>query len=184
MTTPMSIALLTLIGLTLASCGHVNSNSEKLDLKYISIRRSGVLDTVYRQVVKWVKKDSSTTITYKEKWSRTEKIHDMTYRLSTNSDSDSLIEVRRLASKTFEFEGRDYLIEKYRFDMKNGDDEEMLYFYSPDFGIVIFKSSWGGNYERLFSSDDKEADRVVFYLIEMITNSDNEFFFDWCEDCR
>ena len=175
-----------LIGLGLISCNQKDdlTTSEKLDLKYLRIMRSGVMDTIYRKIEHWTKNDSFAIISYKERFKNDEDPYETTYKFSMKRELDSLTLFQLLDSVRFELDGRTYLIVKYLYDDKNADDEEMLNFYSPDFGILVFRSAWWGNYERLLISDDKEKDRIVFYLVEMIANNDNDFFYNWCGECR
>ena len=81
--------------------------------------------------------------------------------------------------KLIEFEGQDYIIYKYLSDDPDGDDEEMLYFYSPKYGILIDKAAWWGNYDKLTKFGTPEDNRIIFYLTEMITNNDKDFFVKW-----
>jgi len=145
------------------------------------------LDTVQRRIQNWVENDSFAIITYRERWPGDSDIYEQTYKFPKKKEFDSLTEYQLLDTETFYFEERDYRIIKYLFDDKDADDEEMLFFYSPEFGILVFRSAWWGNYERLTVSDHKVGDRITFYLIEMIANNDKEFFFNWSSDvsnCR
>lgn len=174
-----------LIGLGLTSCNQGRDfTPENLDLKYLLIRRSGAMDTIYRKIEHWTTSDSFAIISYKERSKNDDDPYETTYKFAMKRELDSLTHFRLVDTARFELDETTYLILKYLFDDKNADDEEMLYFYSPELGVLIFKSAWWGNYERLLISDDRDKDRIVFYLIEMIANNDNEFFYSWCEECR
>jgi hypothetical protein len=174
-----------LVGLGLISCNQKDdfTTSEKLDLKYLLIMRSGFMDTIHRKIEHWTKSDSFAIISYKERY-KNDDPYETTYKFSMKRELDSLTHFRLLDTARFELDGKTYAIRKYLYDDINTDDEEMLYFYSPDFGILIFKSAWWGNYQRLLISDDTGKDRIIFYLIEMIANNDNDFFYNWCGECR
>ena len=141
--------------------------------------RSGSMDTIQRKIEQWIKNDSVTSISYKQKSKNGDVTYETTYRFSMKLEFDSLTQLRLLDTARFELDGNAYSIMKYLYNDKNADDEEMLYFYSPDFGILIFRSAWWGNYDRLLISKDKDKDRIIFYLVEMISNNDKEFFVSW-----
>ena len=169
-----------LIAFVLTSCNQKETfPPQALDLKYLRIMRSGSIDTIQRKIEQWVKNDSVAFISYKQKSKNGDATYETTYRFSMKMEFDSLTQLRLLDTARFELDGNAYSIMKYLYDDKNADDEEMLYFYSPDFGILIFRSAWWGNYDRLLISKDNDKDRIVFYLIEMIANNDKEFFVSW-----
>lgn len=171
------LLVLVLAAFELTSCAKKSVNEENhLNLKYIFIKGYGSLDTIHRSIEHWKKTDSVTTISYNQRWPGDSNVVELVYKLPMTKDFNSCAEFQLIDSKTFNFEGKDYTILKYLYDEKSSSDEEMLVFYSDEFGIIIFRSAAWGNYDRLLISNHKSNDRIVFYLVEMIANNDNQFF--------
>jgi len=175
----MRLIVIIIFSLLSSSCEKkvVNANGD-LDLKYILIK-DGYLDTISRRIQHWTKTDSLTSISYVQRWPGDTSTSQISFELPMKQTFNTRSDFQLVDTNAFEFEGRDYLILKYRYDEEHSDDEEMLVFYSHDFGILINRSAVWGNYDRLLTSNDKREDRTVFYLVEMIANNDKEFFMSW-----
>lgn len=160
--------------MTFNSCKE-NPNEFK-GLEYIFIGKHGRLDTIYREIKYHFKSDTMNIITYREIWNE----NDIEVSFKFPKSKDRIVnETRLIEEKVIEFEGKDYIIYKYLMDYPDGDDEEMLYFYSPEYGILIHKSAWWGNYDKLTNFNTPEDGRIIYYLSEIISNGDKDFFIDW-----
>jgi hypothetical protein len=154
---------------TILSCG----NEKPKGLEYIFLRRNGMMDTISRELLYNKHNDTFNIISYRTTWDKD--VDQQEYKFAVKSEYDSLTNFVLLDSTIIEFENKEYKVFKYLFDDKRGDDEEMFYFYSPDFGIISFRSAAWGNYDRLTKTGDVKNDRITFYLMEMIINDDNFF---------
>ena len=134
------------------------------------------MDTIYRETKYHFISDTMNIIIYRTIWNENDFKESFRFPKSENRIVN---DTRLLDEKTIEFEGNNYIIYKYLRDDPNGDDEEMLYFYSPKFGVLIDKSAWWGNYDKLRYFGNEEDNRIVYYLTEMITNDEKEFFVGW-----
>jgi hypothetical protein len=168
----MRVVTIILVLELLLSCTKEKTNN----LEYIFIkRRGGYLDTLHRELIYSTRTDTFNTISYKTIWNSDTLKEE--FKFPTKSEFDTLTDFKLLDERSIYFGDREYTIIKYLYDDIHADDEETLYFYSPEFGVLIFKSRWWGNYDRLTRTGDNSRDIVVFYLEEMIANNDKEFFY-------
>ena len=115
-------------------------------------------------------------ITYKTIWAENE--YEESFEFSKSKDR-VVNNIKLVDQKIIDFEGQAYIIYKYLMDNPDGDDEEMLYFYSPRYGILIDKAAWWGNYDKLTDYGNPKDNRIIYYLTEMITNDDKDFYINW-----
>lgn len=80
--------------------------------------------------------------------------------------------------KSIYYGSKTYEILKFKLDDPGSDDEEMFFFYCPDFGVLLQYSIPWGNHSRLFSISDPEKDRIILFLCERILIRHN-FIDDW-----
>ena len=153
-------------------------SSKSDELEYIFIHRKGRLDTIKREILNRSSNDTFNIIKYKTNWRK--QTVEREYKFPAKPEFNSLTDYKFYDEKIIHFDNRDYKIVKY-LEAGGGADAEMLYFYSPDFGILIFRSAWWGHYDRLTRTGNENTDRITFYLIEMIMNNDakREFFVRW-----
>ncbi len=159
----------------LISCSSKGQNLEKVS--YLYLDRSGEVDTINRIMTHNFLKDSTFHCAYINYFGlRGNSSTDTTaFVLPVNTDTIDYIwlgDIKRFYSRK-----RTYLIYKYQLDIPEGDDEEMLFFYNPEFGILIDKSIWG-NYTRLFHTNSIPLNQTAFYLCDKII-SDEDFFCVW-----
>jgi hypothetical protein len=174
----MKIILLTIITLlTILSCSEKKEKAKDVNnLEYIFIRRRGQLDTISRQTKYHHKSDTIDIIIYQTIWGENE--YEESFKFPKSKDR-VVNDTKLIDQKTIDFEGQDYIIYKYLTDDPNGDDEEMLYFYSPKYGILIDKAAWWGNYDKLTKFGTSDDNRIIFYLNEIIANGHEDFFVKW-----
>jgi hypothetical protein len=79
--------------------------------------------------------------------------------------------LRLVLEKTISFKDREYKVMKYQYDEKDGDDEESLYFYSPEFGIILFHWGTHRNRQRLVRTGNEQNDKIIYYLTDWIENN-------------
>ncbi|NPV51727.1 MAG: hypothetical protein HPY60_11115 [Candidatus Methanofastidiosum sp.] len=73
------------------------------------------------------------------------------------------------------YNSNEYIVYKYLFDEPLADDEEMHYFFVPEFGIVVEKSAAWGNYLKLIDNGNNEDSDDILFINEMII-FDSDFF--------
>ncbi|MEZ4945404.1 MAG: hypothetical protein R2804_07760 [Cyclobacteriaceae bacterium] len=116
--------------------------------------------------------DSFNIIKYKVYWDkRDDSPYEEQYKLPTKFDSVGTEDIRLVLTQTFPFEGKIYEILKYQFDEKNSDDEESLYFYSPEFGIILFHFGTWRNSLTLIHTGNVQKDKIIYYLTDKIENN-------------
>ena len=143
------------------------------NLQYIFLKRSGYIDTLHRNVKYHLKSDSTYSITYLTKRNNDQYEEIFTFPTSKN---DILNFTRLIDQKTIKFEEQEYIVYKYLMDYPNGEDDGMLYFYSPKYGILVSEAVSWGNYDKLTDFGNPKDNKVIFFLTEMITNDDKNFF--------
>ena len=160
----------------LVSCGQ----KEKGSLEYLlSLRNGGDIDTIYMDIVARQSTDSFDIIKYKTEWyKREDSPYEQEFKLPTTIDTTGTETVRLVLERTIRFDDKDYKIMKYQYDEENGDDEESLYFYSPEFGIILFHWGTHRNSQRLIHTGDKQKDRIIYFLTDKIEN-DYEMTKEW-----
>ena len=165
------------VALLILGISFMGDGKKPKELEYILISRHGSMDTISRELLYNNHNDTFNIISYKTTWG--EDVGEQEFKFPVKTEFDSLTEFTLLDSAVIKFEGKEYKIFKYLFDDKQAADEEALYFYSTDFGVLSFRSAWWGNYDRLTKTGDEQKDRIIFYLTEMIMNDDKEFFIRW-----
>jgi hypothetical protein len=178
--------ILILILLLIALSCQTDTTSQKINddekLEYISIRRTIYpIDTISRSLIREEYQDSIYRLSYlcfRQQDTLDEKFElpisnskDVFYHLTDTSEYRLIL----LDEKMIRYVSNDYTVYKYLFDVKNADDEEMLYFFLPEFGIVIHKSAWWGNYDRLIDNGKVDDRDDIFFITEMII-FDSDFF--------
>jgi hypothetical protein len=163
--------------LTLFSCSEKKEPVKDFkELEYIFIRRRGSLDTIYRETKYHFKSDTMDIITYKTIWN--ENVYEESFNFS-KSKENIVNDTKLVENRIIEFEGQDYIIYKFLRDNIDMHDEEMFYFYSPRYGTLIEKAAWWGDYAKLTKYGNPEDNRIIYYLTEMITNNDKDFWINW-----
>ena len=162
--------LFVLVIFLLISCTH-DSNTKSL--QYIMAKRnSGFIDTVYMDIIDRQTTDSSNIIKYKVKRDIYSP-YEGDYNLPNKIDTTSNAMVRFVCEKTIPFEDKQYRILKYQFDDPKSDDEESLYFYSPEFGIILFHFGTHRNSLRLIHTGDEQKDKIIYFLTDQMENDFN-----------
>ena len=166
--------------LLLTSCNNSKAQEYNVD-KYILIWNYGI-DTLNKVLAKNESKDLYFNVSYITLTSLGEKYYTDTTSFIFPKSIDSLTNVENfielIGIQEFLFEHKLYKVYKYLMDNPNIADEEELYFYTPEIGILITESgSWFG-YERLIESSSLKNSQLAFYLSEKVI-SDNHFFNSW-----
>lgn len=169
----------------IASCQTNNTSYDSLDnkkLEYIFVGRTRhLIDTVFKSLIENEYSDSIYRLTYRNFNQNDTLSQSFEFPLSNslttyrNLHDTSKYRLVLLDKKLIRYNSHDYIAYKYLFDDKNADDEEMLYFFVPEFGILINKSAWWGNYDRLIDNGDNTDKGDIFFLNEMII-FDSDFF--------
>jgi hypothetical protein len=149
------------------SCGQKRDGVEYL----LSWTNTGDIDTIYAEILDRQISDTLDLIKYKfdprqDSWTAYEEVFNLPKRL----DSVSMNDVTLVDQKTIEFENEKYVVSKYYYDMVDGADEESLYFYTSEFGIILFYWGTYRNSQRLIHTGDIQKDKIVYYLTARIEN--------------
>jgi len=94
-------------------------------------------------------------------------------KLKNNSKS-----IHWLDEKTVKTDQGNSRVIKYRYDEEIVDDEEALYFYSPEYGMILERSIVWGSYIRLMRIGNSELDQRILELTQAI-QADTVFFTEW-----
>lgn len=158
----------------MSACKH-----DQPSLEYILARRnSGELDTVYMDIIERQSTDSFNIIKYKVKWdNRSDSTFEQEYRLPNKIDSSSSAVVRLVYEQTVPFEDKEYKILQYQLDEPNSEDEESVFYYSPEFGIIMFKWGTHTNCQKLIHTGDVQKDKIIFILTDHVEHDYN--FREW-----
>lgn len=168
----MRVLIFLLLVLLLTSCDSKGPSS----LEYIFVKKeSGQLDTLHRELLHSMQTDSFNIISYRTTWSDDTFEEEFKFPISK---LDSSNRYRFLDETTIRVDDKEYRIIKYLHVDPFDSDGSMLYFYSPEFGVLIFKAAWWGNYDRLTRTGDKEKDRIVLSLEDLIIGN-KDFFVTW-----
>lgn len=148
-----------------------NKASSKV-YSYSMTRLNGRVDTLTRTYIQTIITDSTHRISFQKL--KPDTIHlSLPINDNHNSETVSWLDERIFTTKT-----GDFLLTKYLYDDKNIYDEEVLYFYSPEFGIVLEKYiAWGG-YVKLIKTEDSKKDQKINQLISVI-ESDTAFLHEF-----
>ncbi|MEQ6120072.1 hypothetical protein, partial [Reichenbachiella sp. MALMAid0571] len=94
------------------------------------------------------------------------------YSFSTKSPVN---EVKYVSSRDFQISGQMYRVYKFLQDDPNIADDEEMFFYLPDLGIIIRNNeSWGGSEKLFYASGHAKSQLVV--LLENKIMGDKDFF--------
>ena len=160
-----------------------NQNSNKLTYLFVGYTRHTV-DTIYKSIINKEFSDSVYQITYrnfnlKEHCDKTFEFPLSNFKASFQNLRDtSNFKLSLLDTKTIHYQSSKYTVYKYLYNNKNYIDEETLYFFVPEFGIIIQKSACWGNYDRLINNGIESETNNLFYIGEMIL-FDSNFFHKW-----
>ncbi|MEQ9376977.1 MAG: hypothetical protein RIG68_17435 [Imperialibacter sp.] len=159
------------------------SQAKNASLSFIRINRNGhQIDTTYKHLNSIAFKDSIYYLTY----TTLDADGDITRTSYELPISNSQRTKRLLLDSTdyrLKYKGlmylkydKQYTAYKFLFDDPNADDEEMNYYFIPEFGVVIFRfRAWGG-YERLINNGQQDDFDRLFYLTEKIVSDFNGFY--------
>jgi len=153
--------------LLFCSCGQKQESMEYL----LSWRNRGEIDTVYADIIERKSNDLTETLKYRfDSKQKGRPADEFEFILPKKLDSIGTNSISLVYETTIEFEGKDYKILKYQFDDLGGSDEESLYFYTPEFGIILFHWGTHRNSQRLIRTGDVTKDKVIYYLTDRIEN--------------
>ncbi len=179
-----SIILTFLIFLGCQEKNNANKSTEQVaSFKYLMIKRNGsTIDTTYRIMTEIKLTDSVYNLAY-QYMSKSDTVNE-NFTLTINNTSTNLNDEEKdylnddlslIAQKEVKYQDKTYTVYKYYFDLEEVDDEQMLYFFVPEFGVIINKSAWWGNYDRLIDNGRSEDGGAIFFICEMILY-DSEFY--------
>ena len=145
-------------------------------MKYLNIKRGGYIDTTYRILTKNKLIDSVYNLTY-QYINESDTISEyFSFPLYVDKgEDDSKDKFTLIGQKEIKYLEKSYAVYKYYIDLENADDLQMLYFFVPEFGVIINKSAWWGNYDRLIDNGKNEDADAIFFICEMILY-DSEFY--------
>lgn len=158
-----------------------NPKNELIDsneLKYLTVFRNGrQTDTLTKKIINITFSDSVYNLTH------VTELDTLNYRLPIGNLTQEYDELgfNLIGKKSFYYEGDDmidHIIYKFLFDDPNANDEEILLFFSPEYGILIDKAAWWGNYYKLIDTGNPNHTDELFFLTEMIM-FDSDFFHNW-----
>jgi hypothetical protein len=183
--TPFRNIIFFILIIFIASCQTENTlheSEDKMELEYIFVGRTRhSIDTVFKSIIEKEFADSIYRLTYRN-FNKNDTFNQsfefpISKSLTTYHHLHDTSDYRLvfLDNKLIRYDSKDYTVFKYLYDDKNSDDEEMLYFFVPQFGIVITKSAWWGNYDRLIGNGNNADKDDLFFINEMII-FDSDFF--------
>ncbi|NJO03592.1 MAG: hypothetical protein HC880_19620 [Bacteroidia bacterium] len=145
-------------------------------MEYINIWRNGKhIDTTHRILNSKIFNDSIYTLNYSEAISPGDTIT-KNYELPISNSirtfqhlkDTSNLRLRYIGYDHYIYDRKRYSVYKYQLDDPEADDEGMEYFFVPEFGIVIQRSTTWGSYGRLNSNSNPNDRNIIFYLVEKI----------------
>lgn len=151
----------------------------KPQLTYVGVHRGGCpLDTVYKSLIKKEFVDSIYFLNYEEIHKNDTFLTKYMFKLNIPV-LDTLPEFEEfrpklLGKKVIRYNNHTYTVYKF-FDDIAGIDAEMLYFFVPEFGVIIEKLAWWGNYWILIDNENRDD---IYFLTSMIMY-DSDFFHKW-----
>jgi hypothetical protein len=151
-----------------------------ISTKYLFIRLWGSesVDTISKTILSNDNQDSIFFVSYKITWRNDTYIERFAFQQydSMQIKVDSHWKVTEyIDKKSFNLFNRKYEIYKYLEDDPKGVDEEMLYFYSPQYGVLINRSLAWGNFDKLIDWGNEEDNLIISILCDMILG-DTYFF--------
>lgn len=160
--------------------------TDTFPLKFINIRRNGTkIDTIYKQLNSVYFKDSVYSLSYDELHFGDTINRSFEFPISNSRQTFGVLKdtseyrLKFIGLKYIEYDAKVYVVYKYLFDMPEGDDEEMNFFFVPEFGIVLLRSAAWGSYERLINTSDSKVFDDIFYLNEQIIGNIDSFYFPY-----
>jgi hypothetical protein len=135
---------------------------------YDRVNYNGEIRKIIRTNVNLILTDTFYIVSYQAGISKT--IIKLPAKEQYNSDL-----IRRLEDKIIKTNQTEFKIIKYEYDDKSSADEELFYFYSPEYGIILERSLAWGVYWRLAGTGNPKFDEIVKKLNQAI-EADTEFF--------
>lgn len=140
-------------------------------LEYVLVwRNRGDIDTIHMDIISRQATDSFNTIKYRVRSNQSDSTYEQEFKLPNKIDSTSSAPIHLVYEQLVPFEGKEYRILKYQYDEPNSEDEESSYFYSHEFGDILFKWGTHANSQRLTHTGDTQKDKIVFFLTDIIEN--------------
>ena len=89
--------------------------------------------------------------------------------------------LRFISSKSIAYEiGKSYRVYKFLYDDPNIADEEEMYFYTPEIGIILYTNLGWGGYGRIIDCNNLAMTQIAFVLTEKII-TDEKFYNSWID---
>ncbi len=154
-------------------------NIKNNDIFYIYEGGISGIDTIKINVTKYnIQKDLKFELCFDRYSFKDDKSNNRCYVFSTENEIDH---VKFISKKEVFLNNTPYSVYKFLYDDPNIQDEEEMYFYSPQVGILIRRNlAWGG-YERIFLIKNSiEKTQIAFLLADKIL-IDSNFFNNWQE---
>ncbi len=168
----------TLFILLLTQCS-LATGQQPDSLTYAAILRNSRTDTTTKVLIENQRQDSKFTCSYVNFWSyRADEFSADTTTFIFPQNQDTLNHTHLFDTRIFKIDDRPVKVYKFLFDFPAGSDEETLYFYCIEYGILVTKSVAWGSYDRIIDMGDNGKTKVVQALVEQII-SDEEFFTKW-----
>lgn len=134
-------------------------------MKYLLVHEEGYTDTTERILFSHLHTNAFFLPSYR-KLGAEQSVHH--YKFPAMQKFEVRTNYLMVDSSVVDFEGKDYHLYKYLFADADAIEEETVYCYSPDFGILVFQSLVSGNYEKLVDTGSPADDRVIAYLAEAL----------------
>lgn len=136
-------------------------------------------DTIRTTITKHeYKKDSPFELCYTQYSYKYQNSKDACYHFFVNGEIN---EMKYVSERYFMLNGASYRVYKFFYNDPNIEDEEEMYFYYQDIGVIIYKSeSWGG-YGRIFRIPNSEEKTEIAVLLGDKIMQDSVFFESWRE---
>ncbi len=157
--------------------------SGKMPLRFINIsRQGGPIDTIYSRLDSSSFGDSIYNLSYTEIDYEGDTLRQV-YELPISNSPKTFQHLKDTSEYRLQYKGlryikydRQYTVYKYLLDDPHGEDEEMNYYFVPEYGIVLIRSrAWGG-YGRLVSNSEEQDFDKIFYLTEKIVGGFHDFY--------
>lgn len=131
-------------------------------------------DTLISQLISKTKNDSAYI--HIESFESESKVIIDTIKFPISAEFNESYDMQFVGEKICSDGSRDFKVLKYSYQGRRGSDVKTYYFYSPDFGVLIFRNTGASTYgQRLVSVGDNQKNKVLPALIRCI-ESDSVFY--------
>ena len=123
----------------------------------------------------WAPDTTKVNEEYKFILNKEHEAYRLNYKVCADDVAIKKVPLKFIDSKEFELAGSTFTIYKYLFDLENSIDEELLFFFTPQYGIIMENSIAWPSYVKLLNYSKSEDDKLINKLCEVILYDSNFF---------